>query len=263
VQLVLRIVALVTSAVVGVQTSDASDNWIDHAAADPFVCRSEFRLHDGQQLMRELKQLESDIQSLLELSPGQRPIQLNLFRGRRSYAGYMSARVPDAAGRKAIFVEGPDMGRVYVYKSLSQETDIRHECTHAVLHGSLPYVPLWLDEGLAEYFEVEATKRIAANPYLRSLKPRLLFGWKPNLPALEAKQHFSELTEDDYREAWACFLAHRSDDSRTVLIEYLRDIQSGAPPGPLSERIATHIPDAESQLVEHFQRFGQFKFFAN
>ena len=33
------------------------------------------------------------------------------------------------------------------------EADLRHECTHALLHAALPYVPLWLDEGLASLYE--------------------------------------------------------------------------------------------------------------
>ena len=34
--------------------------------------------------------------------------------------------------------------------------DLRHEMTHAYLHSVVPDVPLWLDEGLAKYFELPA-----------------------------------------------------------------------------------------------------------
>ena len=43
---------------------------------------------------------------------------------------------------------------VYTYWGNRIQQDLRHELTHAILHSVLKDVPLWLDEGLAEYFEV-------------------------------------------------------------------------------------------------------------
>ena len=40
-------------------------------------------------------------------------------------------------------------------------TDLRHELTHALLHGVLKDVPLWLDEGLAGFFELPPDARRA------------------------------------------------------------------------------------------------------
>lgn len=245
-----------------VATADTSANWVDHASAGPFTCRSEFRLGSGRELLDELAQLGADIERILELRTGEEPIQLNLFRSRRRYAKYLSHRVPEAINRRALYVRGPDMGRVYVYKHWSYATDVRHECTHALLHSTLPFVPLWLDEGLAEYFEVKASKRVDDHPHLGSLKTRLLFGWKPDLTSLESKRSFSELTEEGYRESWAWvhFLLHRSAATRKVLVAYLRDIDSGRPPGPLSQRIGQEIPNAEGQLIDHLKGWGKVTF---
>ena len=43
---------------------------------------------------------------------------------------------------------------VYTYWGDRIQQDLRHELTHALLHSVLKDVPLWLDEGLAEYFEL-------------------------------------------------------------------------------------------------------------
>ena len=43
---------------------------------------------------------------------------------------------------------------VYTYWGDRIQQDLRHELTHALLHSVLKDVPLWLDEGLAEYFEM-------------------------------------------------------------------------------------------------------------
>lgn len=212
--------------------------------------------------MNELARLAADVESTLKIKAGNQPIQLNLFRNRRRYAAYLSDRVPEGINRQALYVQGPDMGRVYIYKHWSYDTDVRHECTHALLHSALPYVPLWLDEGLAEYFEAPPAKRVDDHPHLGSLRTRLWFGWKPDLSSLESKSDFSELTENDYRESWAWvhFLLHHSSDTREVLITYLRDISEGAPPGRLSQRIDQNVPNAEAKLIEHIKGWGKFTF---
>ncbi|GIT30210.1 MAG: hypothetical protein Ct9H300mP1_22560 [Planctomycetaceae bacterium] len=52
--------------------------------------------------------------------------------------------------------------------------DLRHEFTHGVLHSSLKRVPLWLDEGLAEYFEVVGPKPGGVNTEYPTGWPRRL-----------------------------------------------------------------------------------------
>ena len=47
---------------------------------------------------------------------------------------------------------------------LRVRTDLRHELTHALLHGVLQDVPLWLDEGLAVYFELPPANE-GVNPH--------------------------------------------------------------------------------------------------
>ena len=41
--------------------------------------------------------------------------------------------------------------------------------THAILNASLRYVPIWLDEGLAKYFETPRGDRATQNPFLDQL----------------------------------------------------------------------------------------------
>ena len=65
------------------------------------------------------------------------------------------------------------------------EIDLRHEATHALLHGSLPMVPLWLDEGLAKYFEVLREHRIDGSPYVNTVKENVRLGQLYKLPVLE------------------------------------------------------------------------------
>ena len=71
---------------------------------------------------------------------------------------YIEAHYPDIPYRRALFIKEHGLAGLYAYRHADLAVDLRHECTHAMLHASLPYVPLWLDEGLAEYFEATARR---------------------------------------------------------------------------------------------------------
>src|SRR5438445_5221604 len=99
----------------------------------------------------------------------------------------MCARAPDLPKRRAFFVAQPSVGAsedllVYTYWGDRIQQDLRHELTHALLHSVLKDVPLWLDEGLAEFFEVPASTDGVNSQHLEQLRrgdPR------PNLARLE------------------------------------------------------------------------------
>ena len=68
---------------------------------------------------------------------------------------------------------------VYTYSSPRLEEDLRHEATHALLRGSFGDLPLWLDEGLAEYFETDLAQP-APSTTASITSPRISTGgWSP------------------------------------------------------------------------------------
>jgi hypothetical protein len=234
-----------------------SADWVDQRRAGPFELRSEFALTDdeGRSLVREMELLKTDVERLLAITATDDPIQVNLFAGVRTYREHLSQRVPEGMNRPALFVKGSDMSRVYVYRRRGYATDVRHECTHAVLHNALPFVPLWLDEGFAEYFETPAADRASGSPYLGSLKRAILFRWKPNLQRLEVLEELRDMHDDEYRESWAWvhFMLHGPQNVRQVLSDYLYDIEQGDAGKPLSARLAAVAPDYNQQLVRHLK----------
>jgi hypothetical protein len=221
--------------------------------------RSEFALTDeeGRRLVSEMDKLQEDVETLLAITASDEPIQVNLFKSSSTYRQHLAQRVPEAAGRPALFVKGADMSRVYVYKRRGYSTDVRHECTHAVLHNALPFVPLWLDEGFAEYFEVAGTSRASGSPYLRSIKRSILFGWKPNLERLEAMSDLSQMGTEEYRESWAWvhYMLHGPVEVRQVLSDYLYDLQQGDTEARLSERLRLVDPQIDRRLVAHLKNW--------
>ena len=144
---------------------------------------------------------------------------------------------------------------LFACKGRDFEVDVRHESTHAVLHATLTDVPLWLDEGLAEYFEMPRDKRSDGNPHLESIKRLLRQGEMPKLDDLESLRDLSEMKREQYRDAWAWvhFCLHGSREAYTELVHYLDDLEAGTDPGKFSDRLRRRIPDLDRQLLQHFR----------
>lgn len=251
----MRSSVLVSVIVIAPCTAFADCKWYAYSVDEPFVCYAEFQLKEPIHLLNELRQLKNEIESAFDLNTESKTIELILFRNRRSYNKFLSNRYPKAAKLKALFVEGPDVNRVYVYRSRNFATDVRHECTHALLHNTLPFLPLWLDEGLAEYFEVPADQRFKGHSHYRSVRYAIRFGWRPNLKSLEGKQGLFDMQPQDYQESWAWvhFMLHGPPQAREVLIAYLKEIRSGQPPGRMSDFLSRRIPNADALFLKHFQ----------
>jgi hypothetical protein len=240
--------------------AEGSDSWIDRQGVGRFQLRSEVPIRQAQVLTeftQSLPQHESDIAATLGLRPNQKPIVINVFRSRRSYQEFMARSVPEGQGRRALFVQSETHGSVYTYLNPDLMNDLRHETTHAILHSSLPFIPLWLDEGLAEYFEVAREQQVSGNPHSRRTKldARFLLTWRPNLARLEATRDLSAMTTRNYRESWAWvhFLLHGPDAANSVLTRYLAGIAAHEPPRSMSSQLKQIWPKPERQLTSHIK----------
>lgn len=118
-------------------------------------------------------------------------------------------------------------------------------------------VPLWLDEGLAEYFEVPAAELAKKNPHHSAIKWNMRLGMVPQIKKLEAKHRIEDMGRGEYRYAWSWvhFMLHGPPQARSTLVQYLADIGAGKPPGQLSERLAEHFTEVEEDLVAHIKSF--------
>ena len=233
--------------------------WVEERELSPYLIRSEFALRDVAELVSDLGDLQTDIERLLKLKCEPKEIQIHLFRSRSSYVDYLSKRVPDGTKRQALFVQGTDAGRVYAYRDAYRQrdldTDVRHETTHALLHSALPFVPMWLDEGIAEYFEASPGQREKHHPHRRELQLAIRFGWKPALEKLETEREMLDMKSKDYRDAWGVvhFILHGPPAAREALAAYFDEVQSGKAPTPLSQHLRRRIPDLDRQIVEHLK----------
>ena len=130
--------------------------------------------------------------------------------------------------------------------------DLRHEATHALLHSSMPTTPMWLDEGLAEYFEVGPDCETGKPEHIAALKAATAKGWKPDLERLESLHDLQQMTAADYRESWLWvdYLLHRTPTTKRVLVDYLAALRRGES-SPLLARLKEADPTFESGIKRH------------
>src|SRR5262249_1228482 len=138
-------------------------------------------------------------------SGANRVIQVYLFKDRDTYRKFMHAHYADLPERRAFFLEQPrqfgsDGLLGYTYWGDRVKEDLRHELTHALLHSVLQAVPLWLDEGLAEYFELAPEKNGVNGGHLAQLRSSAA---QPNLDRLEHLTEVKQMGPAEYHEAWA------------------------------------------------------------
>lgn len=241
----------------GSNAASASDPWVEQFRYGPYIVRSEFKVSTDRAFLVELSDLEREVVDTLKLKQQPVPIELNLFASRNSYLNFIWRRVPEGRRRRALFVKGDDHGRVYAYRSREFTTDIRHECTHALLHNALPFLPIWMDEGLAEYFEATPAARRASDR-LKNRKRWSRVGWSPNLKHLERNHGLRDMNATDYVNSWSWirFMLHESDESRKVVVTYIQEIQNGDPPGAFSAYLDQHLPNANQRLLNYFRKWS-------
>jgi hypothetical protein len=211
------------------------------------------KLPKNHPVLQDLDRLRFQIADQLDLPLQKQPVTVYLFSDDLRYTQYLQTRYPLLPPRRAYFVGTARELAVYTFWGDRIQEDLRHEYTHGVLHASLADVPLWLDEGLAEYYEVTTQPPGMNRDYAMRLVNNLSQGWRPDLDRLESLEKVDDMQKGDYLEAWAWvhFMLHHSDETRAVLVGYLHELRSNAKPGLLSTRLRAAIPSADQRFASH------------
>ena len=226
----------------------------------PFLVCTNAKLEPDAPVVRQLDALETQIADTLGIKAevGDNPIEIYLLDDRQAFDHFLQFHYPDLPKRRAFFLANGKQRVVYTFLGDRTEEDVRHEATHALMHVAVGDMPLWLDEGLAEYFEgpkAGTTDATGINPeHLDRLPTDLAAGWKPDLPRLEALKAVRQMSPRDYRESWAWvhYLLNDSRPHKAALLAYLADLRTSPTPRPLSDRISP--PDSSAPLVAHLTR---------
>jgi hypothetical protein len=207
-----------------------------------------------------LKSLERQLETNLGIrsDPTAEPIEVYILTDRRMFDHFLKFYYPELPPRRAFFLAKGSKRVVYTYASDRLEEDLRHEATHALLHTSVSDLPLWLDEGLAEYFEVPEDRAGINREHLDRLPDDLAGEWKPDLRHLEELKDVRKMTARDYRESWAWvhYLLNGTQSGKAALLAYLADLHASPGAEPLSKRLEKTETEPDIRLLAHLEEIG-------
>jgi hypothetical protein len=228
-----------------------------------YVFYHDFDLDPNDSMFASLEDLPDQVYGELRLPPANTVIQIFLFDTQERYERYMftpkSGRYRHLPSRRAYFITEPRLGggteelKVFTWMGDHLKTDLRHELTHALLNAVLKSVPLWLDEGLACFFELPPIQDGVNPQHLDHLQRG---SFHPDLARLEKLEQVKQMEKPEYREAWAWvhFMLRGSPIARRVLLDYLQTLRTNNSPGLLGPRLTAAIPDLEQALAAHLAR---------
>ncbi len=221
----------------------------------PYLVCTNARLDPEAPVIRQLQALETQVGETLGLrvDVGDHPIEIYILDDRKAFEHFLTFYYPDLPHRRAFFLANGTQRVVYTSFGDRLEEDIRHEATHALLNVALGDIPLWLDEGLAEYFEGPADRKGVNREHLDRLPGDLAGGWAPDLARLETLKSVRQMTRRDYRESWAWvhFLLEDTRAHKAALLAYLGDLRATPDAPPLSRRLEE---SARAPLLAHLAR---------
>ncbi len=224
----------------------------------PFVIYTNSPIATDSPAVRCLGALERDVVRNLGIRApeGTAAVEIYILRDRETFAHFLRFYYPELPPRRAFFLAQANLSVVYAFNNERLEEDLRHEATHALLHAAVGDLPLWLDEGLAEYLETPDTRLGFNVEHVSRLPDDLKGGWKPDLERLETLNTVREMSPRDYREAWAWvhFLLNGPPPAKAALLSYLADLRTSSKAIPLSARLANIEREPAAKMLAHFDR---------
>ena len=229
----------------------------------PYVFLSDVELNRNQDTFKELEGLRDQVYKELHLPAGTAVVKVYLFESEERYDRFMRSKYPDLPHRRAFFMVLPTalggenlvVYTVWADRLQQVQQDLRHELTHALLNSVLKNIPIWLDEGLAEYFELPPERQGINASHLELLSHPPDGPVKFDLTRLEAigSAEVEKMNRPEYREAWAWvhLLLRSTPEAKAVLVAYLQQLRTAHEPEPLLPKLAKVFPQPEQALEEH------------
>jgi tetratricopeptide (TPR) repeat protein len=217
---------------------------------------------------RETREIGEDLErlrdALSQLSPGltlssPSPTCIYVFRNAASFQPYQrlyNGKPLDAGG----YFLGRELAN-YVAIDGDQHGDERpiiyHEYLHYLLHNNYAALPIWLHEGLAEYYSTfkvsrgEALIGLPIPEHVYWLRQHTFLPFSTLFAVTEKSPEYNESDRRGgfYAESWALvhYLISGNPERRRQAAEYLRLAQAGAPP----DQVFAKAFGADPATLEH------------
>ena len=239
-----------------VTTPLSAQVWTSTKIVGPFVCWGDFDLTEVESSLASLAEVHQSLQANLNLPPVQEWIEVYIFESDASWRAFLRENYPKVPYRRAMFIKKKGQRcQLFLCRTPQFEVDIRHEGTHALLDASVPGLPDWLHEGLAEYHEVEPGNRLTGAEWFEKTQWNAKFGVSRKLTSLEKISAGLAMKPVDYRDswAWANFLLNGPPEVRGVLAETIADYAKKGTSTPVSTRVKTKLKNPDGALREFYR----------
>jgi len=218
---------------------------VTHAGRFQFV--ADYKFTQAKQAGRELETLAQKLWSELMIPDKRTPVRVYLFSTQDAFSAYVRQHIPSLkqadTNRTAMFLLRNEKPYIFAVATSKLTLNLRHEFVHVLLNTAHNDVPIWLDEGLAEYYEVRDGEQQEFRKLL--LRQNRLF-WKPKISRLERLKTMSQLGVVEYAEGWSWvhLLMRGSKTHRQIIPKYLADLRKDVSTSQISARIAAAGIDA-------------------
>ncbi|QEG20937.1 DUF1570 domain-containing protein [Mariniblastus fucicola] len=220
------------------------------------VIHSDFHLPRRHRLLGELQSRRDDVSQLLNIPVSDEPIHIYLFANEASFTDYMQRKHPLFPNRRAFFVKNDTSLMVFAWWGNRVAEDLRHEVTHGYLHSVINDLPLWLDEGIAEYFETPRVNRGFNSPHFHLLIEKYDSGqWQPDLERLESLRKAGALTLMDYAESWLWvhYLLHHEVETAGLLQHHIEQVRLDPAAAKSLHQLLTESDRDATELLSHLE----------
>lgn len=203
-----------------------AQQWQGEYTYGPFEIYVNVDINKVSPTLEQIAALDGELTARFQLPEIKEKIKLYIFPDVEAYNAFIQKKYRDAPQRRALFaMEKGKPGKIFTFLHPDFADDLRHECVHALLHARIGRLPIWIDEGLAEFFEVPPAERNTKDPYFGQIKRNVslnLFSPVPDLKKLEAITDMNRFQEKNYRDAWAWMNFLLNDPQRQKIVaDYL------------------------------------------
>ncbi|HET9698033.1 MAG TPA: tetratricopeptide repeat protein [Terriglobales bacterium] len=252
--------------------SQAGDRGWVQVQSQHFTVLTDTSEKQGREVALRFEQMRTVFGSLFHKTKVNIPVPLTIiaFRNQGEFKNYgpiWKGKPVQAAG----FFQGSE-DRNYIALDMSSNDPysvVYHEYAHLLLHGNFPVMPIWFDEGFAEYFStlkvtdktVEFGTPPQSAPYILQQQR-----WMPIVALFSVQHNSAEYNERDkntilYAQSWLVVHYLMTNQKVMEAAKYLQMTQIEKKPVDEAIRVAFGVEPAafEKQLRDYF--YGQGKYF--
>ena len=214
--------------------------------------------HDAAAIAESLDRLAGRLRSELGVNPPRELVRFYLFQNRSCFETFVLHYMPtlsreDTSSRHGLFLLRNDTPHVFALVSGDLRKTLGHEFVHVTLNAFIPGIPIWLDEGLATFYEMEHSA-VLHSQLFPMLKSKVRGGWRPDLRRLQGIRNMQQMGPLEYAEAWSWvhFLMSGPAEGRGLLQDYIAELRVDPQAMSLPDRFATRLWNPQARWLAYF-----------